>query len=95
MKEKFKKVFRDEEISTYVLALDGAKRPCRVVSSNAGQVLYTGIAEPDKALKIAETLTSEAVLFGWGIRTVVAHEALYNPMSYHKMALCGHTTMPL
>ncbi|HDH11237.1 MAG TPA: amylo-alpha-1,6-glucosidase [Nitrospirae bacterium] len=90
LKEKFNNIFWDEEMGTYVLALDGLKKPCRVVSSNAGQVLFTGIAEPDKALKVAETLTSEAVFSGWGIRTVSEHEALYNPMSYHNGSVWPH-----
>ncbi|NOY39363.1 MAG: amylo-alpha-1,6-glucosidase, partial [Nitrospirae bacterium] len=90
LKEKFNKVFWDEELGTYVLALDGEKRPCRVVSSNAGQVLFTGIADPDKALKIADTLTSDAVFSGWGIRTIGANEALYNPMSYHNGSVWPH-----
>ena len=34
------------EIGTYALALDGAKRQCAVRTSNAGQVLFTGIAHP-------------------------------------------------
>ena len=33
-------------LSVYAIALDGAKQPCRVVSSNSGQVLLTGIASP-------------------------------------------------
>ncbi|VAX27798.1 amylo-alpha-1,6-glucosidase [hydrothermal vent metagenome] len=90
LKEKFNEVFWDEDIGSYVLALDGEKRPCRVVSSNAGQVLFTGIADPDKALKIAETLTSDAVFSGWGIRTIGANEALYNPMSYHNGSVWPH-----
>ena len=36
-------------IGTYALALDGDKKPCRVRTSNAGQVLFTGIAAPDRA----------------------------------------------
>ena len=32
------------EIETYALALDGAKRACAVRTSNAGQILFTGIA---------------------------------------------------
>ena len=31
------------ELGTYALALDGDKQPCRVRTSNAGQVLFTGI----------------------------------------------------
>ncbi|MGN5480554.1 hypothetical protein ACTMU2_38940 [Cupriavidus basilensis] len=38
---RFDKAFFDEALGTRVLALDGDKRPCRVLSSNAGHALYT------------------------------------------------------
>ncbi len=90
LKEKFNKTFWDEEMGTYVLALDGKKEPCRVVASNAGHVLFTGIADPEKAVKVAETLTSEEVFSGWGIRTLSSREVLYNPMSYHNGSVWPH-----
>ncbi|NOZ69650.1 MAG: amylo-alpha-1,6-glucosidase [Deferribacteres bacterium] len=90
LKEKFNRTFWDEEMGTYVLALDGEKKPCRVVASNAGHVLFTGIADPDKAVRVAETLTSEAVFSGWGIRTLSSREVLYNPMSYHNGSVWPH-----
>ena len=43
---RFDQAFWDEELGTYVLALDGEKRPCRVRTSNAGHALLTGIALP-------------------------------------------------
>ena len=46
LRERFEQAFWCEELSTYALALDGDKRPCRVRTSNAGQCLFTGIAEP-------------------------------------------------
>ena len=47
--ERFDASFWCPEIDTYALALDGSKQPCRVRSSNAGQVLFTGIAKPERA----------------------------------------------
>ncbi len=90
LKEKFNRTFWDEEMGTYVLALDGEKKPCRVVASNAGHVLFTGIADHDRAVRVAETLTSDAVFSGWGIRTLSSREALYNPMSYHNGSVWPH-----
>ena len=54
--EQFAASFWCPTLETYALALDGAKNPCRVRTSNAGQVLFTGIAPPDHAAKIAEGL---------------------------------------
>ena len=41
--ERFEAAFWCDELGTYALALDGDKQPCRVRTSNAGQVLFTGI----------------------------------------------------
>lgn len=82
--------FFDEELGTYVLALDGDKRPCRVRSSNAGHALFTSIAYPERAAQIARTLMSASSFCGWGIRTLPSTEARYNPMSYHNGSVWPH-----
>jgi len=90
LRQKFESQFWCEELSTYALALDGAKRPCCVVSSNAGQVLFTGIASAERAQLVAHTLLSPATFGGWGIRTVGSAESRYNPMSYHNGSIWPH-----
>ena len=47
--EHFEAAFWCHDLGTYALALDGDKQPCRVRTSNAGQVLFTGIARPERA----------------------------------------------
>ncbi len=88
--EKFEAAFWCEDIGTYAIALDGAKNPCRVRTSNAGQVLWTGIARPDRAKRVAEDLLSTKFFSGWGIRTVASGQARYNPMSYHDGSVWPH-----
>lgn len=83
LKERFEEAFWCEELSTYALALDGKKRPCRVRASNAGHCLFSGIAAKDGAERTAQTLLGGDFFSGWGIRTVAASEVRYNPMSYH------------
>ncbi len=90
LKEKFNKDFWDEEMQCYVLALDDDKRPCRVVSSNAGHCLYSGIADEDKAVKVAKALLADDMFSGWGIRTLSSKEKRYNPMSYHNGSVWPH-----
>ncbi|HEX6128601.1 MAG TPA: amylo-alpha-1,6-glucosidase [Candidatus Limnocylindria bacterium] len=90
LRDAFDAAFWDEALGTYVLALDGKKRPCRVRSSNAGHALYTGIARPERAADVARTLMSDASFSGWGIRTVAAGEARYNPMAYHNGSVWPH-----
>ncbi|MBZ0220969.1 MAG: amylo-alpha-1,6-glucosidase [Candidatus Methylomirabilis sp.] len=90
LKKSFNEAFWDEEMGTYVLALDGKKKPCRVVSSNAGHALFAGIADPQKARSVADLLLSESVFSGWGIRTIGDGEKRYNPMSYHNGSVWPH-----
>jgi len=88
--ERFDAAFWCEEIGTYALALDGAKRPCKVRTSNAGQTLATGIASGDRELRVADGLLHTRFYSGWGIRTVASSEARYNPMSYHNGSIWPH-----
>jgi glycogen debranching enzyme len=88
--ERFEAAFWCEELGTYALALDGDKRPCRVRTSNAGQVLFSGIASPEHAKAVARDLMRPSFFSGWGIRTVGREEARYNPMSYHNGSVWPH-----
>ena len=88
--QHFEAAFWCPEISTYALALDGQKRPCRVRTSNAGQVLFTGIARREHALEVTAGLLRPNFFTGWGIRTVASEEVRYNPMSYHNGSVWPH-----
>ena len=44
--------------------------PAAVRTSNAGQVLFTGIAQPERAALVADGLLGPRFFSGWGIRTV-------------------------
>jgi glycogen debranching enzyme len=88
--ERFDAAFWCPDIGTYALALDGQKQPCRVRSSNAGQALFTGIARPERALKVGDGLLRPNFFSGWGIRTIANTEARYNPMSYHNGSIWPH-----
>ena len=90
LQRAFEAKFWCEELSVYAIALDGAKQPCRIVSSNSGQVLLTGIADPARAARVAATLLGPACFSGWGIRTVGLSEPHYNPMSYHNGSVWPH-----
>lgn len=90
LRERFDQAFWRQELSTYVIALDGRKRPCRVRSSNAGQCLFTGIARPDRAERLARTLLGPESFSGWGVRTIASSEARYNPMGYHLGSVWPH-----
>lgn len=90
LRKRFDDAFFDRELGTYVLALDGDKKPCRVRSSNAGHALFSGLAYPDRAASVVQTLMGRTSFSGWGVRTIATTEARYNPMSYHNGSVWPH-----
>lgn len=86
----FNESFWCEELSTYAMALDGEKRRCCVVSSNAGHSLFAGIASQERAERVAQTLLAVESYSGWGIRTVSSAESRFNPMAYHNGSVWPH-----
>jgi glycogen debranching enzyme len=87
---KFETAFWCPEIGMYALALDGAKQQCAVRASNAGQLLFTGIADPERAKLVGGELLRPHFFSGWGVRTVASGEARFNPMSYHNGSIWPH-----
>jgi glycogen debranching enzyme len=90
LQERFERAFWCDDLSTYALALDGDKRPCRVRSSNPGHCLMAGIADPERARRTAGTLLNASSFSGWGVRTLADTEVRYNPMSYHNGSVWPH-----
>ena len=90
LRRAFDASFFDEGIGTYVLALDGEKRPCRIRTSNAGHALLTGLALPERAEAVAKSLLGPDSFCGWGVRTLAATEQRFNPMSYHNGSVWPH-----
>ena len=69
LKARFDRDFWDESLGCYVFARQAGGRPAAVVSSNAGQVLWGGLATPERAARLAERLMAPDMFSGWGIRT--------------------------
>ena len=88
--EQFDAAFWLEDLGTYAIALDGKKQPCRVRASNAGHVLFGGLASPARAERVAGCLMAPEMFSGWGIRTVAQGESRYNPVSYHNGSIWPH-----
>lgn len=78
------------DMGYYGLALDGEGALCRVRTSNAGHLLFVGLASPERAASVAEQLMAPALFSGWGIRTVARGESRFNPISYHNGSVWPH-----
>lgn len=74
----------------YALALDADKKPAKVLSSNAGQLLWTGAPPRAKARSQIDRLMRNDMFSGWGIRTLSSSVKRYNPMGYHLGTIWPH-----
>jgi glycogen debranching enzyme len=90
LRRRFDADFWVESIGCYAMALEARKQPLRVVSSNAGHALWCGIAEPARAARMADRLMAEDMFSGWGVRTLSADCAGYNPIGYHLGTVWPH-----
>lgn len=90
LKERFNRDFWCPERGTYALALQAGGEQVAVSASNAGQVLWSGIADEEKARLVAECLMGEDMFNGWGVRTLSSQEKRYNPIGYHLGTVWPH-----
>ncbi|HEY1478599.1 MAG TPA: glycogen debranching N-terminal domain-containing protein [Gaiellales bacterium] len=92
LRERFDRAFWVErgEASFYALALDRDKKPVDALSSNAGHLLWTGIAKPERLEPMAELLRSRRLFSGFGIRTLAVGNLGYNPIGYHTGTVWPH-----
>jgi glycogen debranching enzyme len=83
LKRRFNRDFWIEEEGFYGLALGGDKRLARVVTSNVGHCLATGIIERDRLPRVVRRLMADDMFSGWGVRTLSSRHPAYNPLGYH------------
>jgi len=86
----FNRHFWCDALGTYGIALDGRKSLCCVSASNAGQLLFSGIVPPDRAVLVARNLMAPPSFSGWGVRTLSSDNIRFNPMSYHNGTIWPH-----
>jgi glycogen debranching enzyme len=82
--------FWQDDLGTFALALDAAKRPLRTIASNMGHLLWSRVPTPEQARRVAGHLLGPGLFSGWGIRTLSAEHAAFNPMSYHNGSVWPH-----
>jgi glycogen debranching enzyme len=92
LKQRFNRDFWIPERNFFALALDGHKRKVDSLTSNIGHLLWSGIADDDKAESCVKHLMSDALFSGWGVRTMASSEGSYNPIGYHVGTVWPHDT---
>jgi len=89
LRERFDRAFWCES-GWYALALDRDKRRVDGLGSNIGHLLWSGIASPERVDAIVSQLMGDALWTGWGVRTLAADQAGYNPLAYHNGTVWPH-----
>ncbi|MDI7247487.1 MAG: glycogen debranching N-terminal domain-containing protein [Bacillota bacterium] len=90
LRERFNRDFWVDKSGFFALALDGNKQQVDTLTSNPGHGLWAGIIDEDRVSTFAERLLSSEILSSWGLRTLAAGQAAYNPVSYHNGAIWPH-----
>jgi glycogen debranching enzyme len=90
LKANFSRDFWLDHEGMVALALDGDKKPCRVMASNSAHCLATGLLNRDQEEALAQRLMADDMFSGWGVRTLSASARRYNPMSYHNGSVWPH-----
>jgi glycogen debranching enzyme len=92
LKRRFNQDYWMPKRQAFALALDAEKRQVDSLSSNIGHLLWSGIADKEKAAHCARHLVGKALFSGWGVRTMGEGEGSYNPIGYHVGTVWPHDT---
>ena len=88
--KRLEKAFWMPDAGYYAMALDDKKRPLSVISSNAGQLLFTRVLTRERARALVNRIMHEDMFTGWGWRTLASSERVFNPLSYHRGSVWPH-----
>ncbi len=95
LQARFHRHFVLAEAPHVAYVLDAAGEPIKVAASNVGHLLCSSMIDDDLAALLADRLLGAAEFSGWGLRTLSADEAAYNPLAYHLGTVWPHDTAML
>lgn len=84
LQARFLKDFWMEAEGCYCLGLEAGGKQVASITSNAAQVLWTGIAAPAHAQRIVERVMRPDMFSGWGVRTLSAEHPAFDPLAYQQ-----------
>lgn len=90
LERRFERDFWMESRGCYALALQKDGSQVAVCSSNAGHVLWAGMASKDRARRTRKRLMRPDMFSGWGVRTLSDTETAYSPVGYHVGTVWPH-----
>src|SRR5579875_1946600 len=90
LKELFNEEYWIEGKGYYALALDGEKNQVDSMTSNNGQLFWSGIVADDKVNSVIENLFDDSLFSGYGIRTLSTQDRGFDPIGYHTGCVWPH-----
>jgi glycogen debranching enzyme len=90
LKVRFNRDYWMDDRGCFALAIDGDGRLVDSITSNIGHLLWSGIADEDKAARCVELMMGDGLWSGWGVRTMAEGEGGYNPIGYHLGTVWPH-----
>jgi glycogen debranching enzyme len=90
LQASFHRDFWMPERGCHAVALDGDKHQVDSLTSNIGHLLWSGLLDEREAATTADRLLESELYSGWGVRTLGAGEAGYNPLGYHTGTVWPH-----
>lgn len=92
-KELINKKYWTEDLQIISPALDGAKRPVRIVTSDNVIALWAGVLEHEIALQVVRRNLEPDMLTPYGLRTRSRLSKQYNPLDYQNGNVWGHLAL--
>jgi glycogen debranching enzyme len=94
LRDRFRDRFWVEDpVGRYpAIAVDGDGRPVDTVTSNIGHLLGTGLLDDEESAAVVRRLAAPDMDCGFGLRTMSARAAGFNPLSYHGGSVWAHDT---
>lgn len=94
LRERFRTAFwvSDARGRFPAIALDGTKAPVDTATSNLGHLLGTGLLDAGESAEVAARLAEPDLDCGYGLRTMSADVAGFNPLGYHTGSVWPHDT---
>ncbi|MEV6104915.1 glycogen debranching N-terminal domain-containing protein [Streptomyces sp. NPDC051940] len=72
------------------LALDGSGTRVDALASDAGHLLWCGLLDEERGVRVGRRLLKSDFFSGWGIRTLATGQPAYHPLSYHRGSVWPH-----
>ncbi|HEX8946219.1 MAG TPA: glycogen debranching N-terminal domain-containing protein [Gemmatimonadaceae bacterium] len=83
LKERFNRDWWMDDLQFVAVARDSNKQLVRMVTSNVGHCIATGIVDDEHLPMVVGRLFAPDMFSGWGVRTLSTRDPSYNPIDYH------------